>query len=93
MVAALVLITGILLVMLVGGAMLWYMGIGGIITSLLPLVPWLVMVGTVLIIATELLLLFGGRDDRRAALRDLTYLVPPCLVSGGLWWFVQRLAW
>ena len=79
--------------MLVGGVMLWYMGMGNIITSLLPLVPWLVMVGTLLIIVTELLLLFGGKEDRRAALRDLTYLIPTCLVSGGLWWFVQRLAW
>jgi len=93
MIAALVLITGVLLVLVIGAAAFAYMGMGNILASLVPLAPWLVMVGTILLILTELLLFFGGKDDRRAAWRDMKYLVPTCLVSAGLWYVAQKFLW
>jgi len=93
MVAALVLITGVLLLLVVGGAALAYVGMANILTSLVPLAPWLVMVGTMLLILTETLLFFGGKEDRRAAWRDMKYLVPTCLVSAALWYIAQKLLW
>ena len=93
MVAAFVLVTGILVVLVIGAVVLASMGMTQILTSLLPLVPWLVMVGTVLLILTELLLFFGNKEDRRSAWRDLSYLVPTCLVSGGLWLLAARFFW
>ncbi|MCX8053296.1 MAG: hypothetical protein N3B12_05775 [Armatimonadetes bacterium] len=93
MIAALVLITGVLLVLVVGAIMLAYMGLASILVSLVPLAPWLVMVGTILLILTELLLFLGGKEDRRAAWRDMKYLVPTLLVSGALWYVAQKMLW
>ncbi|MGC8863328.1 MAG: hypothetical protein ACP5R5_11235 [Armatimonadota bacterium] len=93
MVAALVLITGVLFILVVGAAALAYIGMGNILTTLVPLAPWLVMVGTILLILTEMLLFFGGKEDRRAAWRDMKYLLPTCLVSAALWYVAQKLLW
>ncbi len=93
MIAALVLITGVLLVLVIGAAALYYVGMGSVLISLVPLAPWLVAVGTILLMLTELLLFLGGKDDRRAAWRDMKYLVPTCLVSGGLWYVAQKFLW
>lgn len=79
--------------LVVGAVALVWMGMAQILTSLLPLVPWLVMVGTLLLILTELLLFFGNKEDRRSAWRDLSYLIPTCLVSGGLWFLLAHLLW
>ncbi len=93
MTAAFVLITGVVVILVIGAVVLWFMGMGSLLASLLPLAPWLVMVGTFLLILTELLLFFGGKEDRRVALRDLSYLIPTCIISGGLWWVAQRFVW
>jgi len=93
MIPAFVLITGVLIILVVGAAVLAWMGMSNILASLVPLAPWLVMVGTGLLILTELLLFLGGKEDRRAAWHDLAYLVPTCIVSGGLWFLTQRFLW
>lgn len=93
MIPAFVLITGVLVILVIGAALLAWMGMGNILASLVPLAPWLVMVGTLLLIVTELLLFLGSKEDRRAAWRDLSYLVPTLLVSGGLWFLAQKYLW
>ncbi|MGQ9456106.1 MAG: hypothetical protein ACUVRS_01830 [Armatimonadota bacterium] len=93
MIASLVLITGVVLVMIVGSIALVLTGMGGVLLSLVPLAPWLVMVGTVLLICTELLLFLGNAEDRRIARRDLSYLVPTLFVSVALWYLAQKLLW
>jgi hypothetical protein len=93
MIPAFVLITGVLVVLVIGAAVLAWMGMGGILASLVPLAPWLVMVGAFLLIATELLLFLGSKEDRRDAWRDLSYLVPTFVVSGGLWLLAQKYLW
>lgn len=93
MVAVFVLIAGVLLTMVVGGAVLMLMGMTQVLASLVPLGPWLVMVGTSLLILTELLMFLGGREDRRVALRDLGYMLPTLIVSGGLWYVAQHFLW
>lgn len=93
MVAVLVLVTGVTVILVVGAVGLAWMGMGNILPSLVPLAPWLVMVGTVLLCLTELLLFFGNKDDRRTALRDLGYLVPTCLLSAALWYGLQYYLW
>lgn len=93
MIASLVLITGVVLVMIVGSIALILAGMGGVLLSLVPLAPWLVMVGTMLLICTELLLFLGNSEDRKIARRDLSYLVPTLFVSAALWYLAQKLLW
>jgi len=93
MIAAFVLIAGVLFIMVVGAAVLIYMGASHVLTAIVPLVPGLVMVGTFLLILTELLLFCGGKEDRRAAKRDMPYLLLVLLVSGGLWLVSQHYLW
>ncbi len=93
MVAVLVLVTGVTVILLVGAIGLAWIGMGYILPSLVPLAPWLVMVGTFLLSATELLLFLGNKEDRKTAMRDLAYLVPTCLVSGVLFYGLQRFLW
>lgn len=93
MVAALVLITGVMMVMVVGAAYLIMTKSAGILPSLVPLAPWLVAFGSLLLIATEILLFFGNKDDRRMATRDLAYLVPTMLISGVLGYAAQKFLW
>lgn len=93
MIAGLVLVTGALLVLVVGGIILIVMGNAQILPSLVPLVPWLVAVGSIVLILTELLLFFGNKEDRRSAIRDLSYLFPILILSGGLWWVAQHFLW
>ncbi len=89
MIPAFVLVTGVLVIMVIGAAVLAWMGLSNILVSLLPLAPLVVMVGTFLLILTEFLLFLGNKEDRRSALQDLIYLVPTCAVSGGLWYLSQ----
>jgi hypothetical protein len=93
MVAVLVLVTGVTVILAVGAIGLAWIGMGYILPSLVPLAPWLVMVGTLLLSVTELLLFLGNKDDRKTAVRDLTYLVPTCLLSAALWYALQRYLW
>jgi len=93
MVAALVLVTGVTLVLVVGAIYLIANGQAQLLPSVVPLAPWLVAFGCMFIILTELLLFFGGKEDRRAALRDLAYLVPTLLISAGLGYVAQYFLW
>lgn len=93
MVAVLVLVTGVTLILLLGAVGLSSIGMSNILPSLVPLAPWLVMVGTILLILTEMLLFLGNKDDRKTALRDLAYLVPTCILSGVLWYGLQYYLW
>lgn len=93
MIAAFVLVTGVMLVIVVGAIALIAMGHGSILPSLVPLAPLLVAVGSVMLILTEFILFFGNKEDRRGAIRDLSYLFPTLLISLGLWWIAQRLLW
>lgn len=90
MIAAFVLIIGVMLVLLVGAIVLAATNTADVLSWLVPFAPMLVTVGTFLIILTELLLFFGSKEDRRTALRDLAYLFPTFVVSLGLWWIAQR---
>lgn len=93
MISSLVLITGVILVVVIGSIVLAVTGMGGVLPSLIPLAPWLVMVGTILLILTELLLFFGTPQDRKIARRDLSYLIPTLFVSAALWYIAQKLLW
>ncbi|MCE5198939.1 MAG: hypothetical protein ABFD54_14425 [Armatimonadota bacterium] len=93
MIAAFVLVIGVMLVLVVGGVMLIAMGNAHILPTIVPLAPWLVAAGSVMLILTECLLFFGGKEDRRAALRDLGYLFPTFLISLGLWWLASHFLW
>ncbi|MHB9036814.1 MAG: hypothetical protein ACYC64_09110 [Armatimonadota bacterium] len=93
MIAAFVLVTGVVLVLVVGSIALIAMGNGHILPSLVPLAPLLVVVGCVILMLTECLLFLGNKDDRQSAIRDLGYLFPTLIVSGGLWWVAQRFLW
>jgi len=93
MVAVFVLVAGVIFVMALGAVVLIVMGAGHILTSLVPLGPGLVMAGTFLLMLAEMLLFFGGREDRRAAMRDFGYMLPTFLISGALYYFSQLYLW
>jgi len=93
MVAGFVLVAGVILVLVV--AALWFAaaGLPKTLASIVPLAPGLVMLGTFLLIMTELILFLGGKDDRKAAKRDLGYLFPTLIVSAVLWYAAQKMLW
>ena len=93
MVAALVLIIGVMFIMVIGSIMLSAIGLSKIIISLIPLAPGLVTLGSIFLIASELLLFFGNRTDKKTAIKDLKFLVPTLLVFGTLWFISQYFLW
>lgn len=93
MVAALVLVAGVMVVLAFGAVWLIVTGHAGILPSIIPLAPWLVAFGSILLILTEVILFFGGKEDRRVAVRDLGYLVPTLLISAALWYVAQHFLW
>ena len=93
MVVAFALVTGVLVILVLGAVALYSLGMANVLPSLVPLAPWLVMVGTMFLIATEFLLFLGSKDDRRAAFRDLAYLIPTCVISAGLYYGLQKFLW
>jgi|GEM_PF-909324 len=93
MIPAFVLVTGVLVILVVGAAVLAWIGMANVLTSLVPLAPWLVMVGTIFLILTELLLFFGDKLDRQDAWRDLSYLLPILIISAALWYLAQWFLW
>ena len=93
MVAGFVLIAGVILILVIAALIFSAMGLPKVLMCIVPMAPGLVMLGTFLLILTELLLFLGGKEDRRAARRDLGYLFPTLIVSGILWYAAQKLLW
>ncbi len=93
MVAAFVLIAGVILILAM--ALLWFVaeGMSKLLLCIVPMAPGLVMLGTFLLILTEFLLFFGNKNDRKSALRDLSYLFPTFIVSSALWYATVKLLW
>ncbi len=93
MIAGIVLLAGVVVVLGLGWVLLWQMGMTNLLSSVVPLAPMLVAIGTFLLILTEILLFFGNKEDRRTAVRDLSFLVPLFAVSTVLTFVTQRFLW
>jgi hypothetical protein len=93
MMAGIVLLAGVVVVLALGWVLLWQMGMTNLLTSVVPLAPMLVAIGTFLLILTEILLFLGNKEDRRTAVRDLSFLVPLFAVSMALTYITQRFLW
>ncbi len=93
MVAGFVLIAGVILILAL--ALFWFVaeGMTKLLLCIVPMAPGLVMLGTFLLILTELFLYFGTKKDRKAASRDLAYLLPTLIISGVLWYASVKLLW
>lgn len=93
MVAGFVLIAGVILILAL--ALVWFVaeGMTRLLLCIVPMAPGLVMLGTFLLILTELFLYFGNKSDRKAASRDLAYLFPTLIISGALWYAAVKLLW
>jgi hypothetical protein len=93
MVAGIVLLVGVVVILALGWVMLVQAGMTNLLPTLVPLAPLLVAVGTFLLILVEFLLLFGNKDDKRTAVRDLSFLVPVFAVSALLTYAAERFLW
>lgn len=93
MVAALVLVVGILVVLVGGCVLLAFMGYPQILPALVPLAPGLICIGAIMLAFVDILLLFGSREDRLTIKRDYAYLLPIILVSGSLYYVTQKYLW
>jgi len=93
LVAALVLTAGVVVILLVSAGMLWWLGLTKILPALLHSALGLVMLGSFLLIVTEVPLLFGNKDDRASAFSDMGYLGATFLASAGLWFVAQHFFW
>ena len=93
MVAGFVLIAGVIVILAIAAGVFYVMELPKALTCVVPLAPGLVMLGTFLLILTELFLFFGNKDDRKAARRDLGYLFTTLIVSGILLYAATKLLW
>lgn len=93
MVAGFVLIAGVVLILAIAAVVFALAGLPKVLMCVVPMAPGLVMLGAFLLILTEMLLLIGGKEDRKIAKRDLGYLFPTLIVSGILWYAAQKLLW
>lgn len=93
MIAGVVLLAGVVVVLLLGWVLLWQMQMTNLLTSVVPLAPMLVALGTFLLIITEFFLFAGNKEDRRTAFRDLSFLIPLFAVSAALTYITQRYLW
>lgn len=93
MVAALVLVVGLMVVLIAGSLMLAAMGYSQLLPALVPLAPGLICVGAILLAMVDIILFFGSKADRSLAKRDYAYLLPIIIISGGLWYLTQWFLW
>ena len=93
MIAAFVLIAGVLLTMLIAAAIFAWMGSLDMLMFVVPWAPLVVVIGTFLLMLVELLLVFGRKEDRKAALHDFAYLFPTFLISGGFLYLAWYYLW
>jgi hypothetical protein len=94
MLALAILLGGLVVLLVLAVVLLIMTGYTSLLTLIIPLVPLLMMVGSGLLGLIEVLLLFGGKDDRRLAKRELKWLAGTFLVSAALWavssWFLAK---
>lgn len=93
MVAGFVLIAGVILILVIAAMWFSMAGLPKALSCIVPMAPGLVMLGTFLLILTEMFLFLGGKEDRKAAKRDMAYLFPTLIVSGVLWYAAQKMLW
>ena len=83
--------TVVLLIMVV--VLVTVFGLVSLLSLVVPVVPLLVMIGSALLGLIEMLLFFGGPEDRRLAKRELVYLGMTFAISGVLWWISTHFLW
>ena len=93
MIAAFVLIAGVLLTMLIAAAVFAWMGSLDMLMFVVPWAPLVILIGAFMLMLVELLLIFGRKEDRRAVLHDFAYLFPTFLISGGLFYIAWHYLW
>lgn len=64
-----------------------------LIPVLVPLVPLCLAIGAGLLCLIESLLLFGTKEDKRAAKVELIWLFSTCVASALVFWFAASLLW
>jgi hypothetical protein len=88
-----ILLFGLLVMLALAVVLIVSSGLYSLLPIVIPVVPLLLMVGSGLLGLIELLLLFGGPEERRHAKRELVYLGATFAVSGLLLWVTTRLLW
>jgi uncharacterized membrane protein HdeD (DUF308 family) len=91
MVALEILLIGLLVMLIMVGVLLLFSGLYSLLPPVIALVPLLALVGSFVLGAIELLLLFGASEDKRVAKRDLRYLGATFVISGVLFWLSTLL--
>lgn len=90
MFALTILLLGLVVISIMVTVLFVVWGMTNLLGLVIPLIPLLAMVGSGLLGMIELLLLFGGPEDRKTAKTDLTYLGATFVASGVLWWLTTR---
>lgn len=93
MLALAILLFGLLVVLIIAAVTLPILGLLPLLAWVIPAIPGLLMVGTVMLTLLELPLILGGPDDRRTAKQDLTLFLPTILISGLLAWASAFIFW
>lgn len=68
-------------------------GLANLLPLVIPMVPLLAMIGSGLLGLIDMLLFFGGSDEKKLARTELTYLAVTFVFSGVLWWASTHLLW
>lgn len=93
MLALAILLFGLLVVLIIAAVTLPILGLVPLLAWVIPAIPGLLMIGTLILTLLELPLLFGGKEDRKAARSDLSLFIPTILVSGLLAWASAFIFW
>jgi hypothetical protein len=68
-------------------------GLTNLLPLIIPTIPLLAMMGSGMLGLIDMLLFFGGPDDRRLARTELKYLGMTFVFSGALWWASTHFLW
>jgi predicted benzoate:H+ symporter BenE len=93
MLALTILISGLLVVFVIAAVVFIALGMTSLFAWMIPVIPGLVAIGTFMLAGIELLMVFGGPEDRKVAKRDLSLFIPVIAVSGLLSWFLALFLW
>ncbi|HOK55105.1 MAG TPA: hypothetical protein PLP86_13670 [Armatimonadota bacterium] len=85
MLALTILLFGLVAMFIMVTILLLATGHGNLLPWVIILVPMLATLGSGMLGLIDLLLLFGGPDDRKTAKTELLYLGLTFLISAGLW--------